>query len=471
MFPFYQSRTIFVVVVGSLVTISLVAAAGFYFLENKKAEEAIKEQQVANEEMQKYIRNGSVLPGGQQPNFGSTGDGTSSDGSGSALGTDGLPYTLPEATDWTEVGSGTDTLTDDLLTDPDSDTDTDSETNSNRLTVKGDKLYDPSGHQVTLRGFNWGWWGTAQEQDGAANKDQGATAVRMPIRWYFEGTKNDIRETGGTCNISADGLKAIDANIAWATKEHLWVVLFMGSDLGAGNSDDNYWTNPALKAEFKATWLCLAQRYKNVPYIAAYEILSEPHPKKSYTNNDPEGAVKAFYEEMIQAIRTVDEDTPLMIGPNDHYEILQLPGLYTNVDKKIIYTFNFYYPAEYVKETKDGSGHTYRYPGSLTLKDGQVVTNDKAYLEDMLKNGTDFRDDHDVPIFINQVGIASDVPDAKAYITDTLDLFESYGIGFAYWTYRVRGTINDMGIYYQDPKTNVWSVKSDWLTLISGYFD
>lgn len=464
--PFYQGKTIAVVIAGTFVTVSLVAAAGFYFLENKKSGDAIREQQMANEEMQKYIRNGDALTGGKQPDFDS--GNTSSDGSGGS-GSDSLPYTLPQATDWSQVGSGTDTSTDDTSDDSGTN-DSDSGSKVPRLTVKGDKLYDPSGHQVTLRGFNWGWWGSAEEQDAAANKAQGANAVRMPIRWYFEGTKSDVRETGGMCNLSAEGLKTIDANITWATKQGLWVVLFMGSDLGAGNSDDNYWTNPALKAEFKSAWLCLAQRYKNVPYIAAYEILSEPHPKKSYTNNDPDGAVRAFYEEMIQAIRTVDEDTPLMIGPNDHYEILKLPTLYTTVDKNIIYTFNFYYPPEYVKQTKEGGSGTFRYPGTLTLKDGRVVTNNKTYLDDMLKNGVDFREEHDVPIFINQVGIRSGVPDAKAYITDTLDLFEDYDIGFGYWTYRVRGDVDDIGIYYQDPKTDVWYVKSDWLTLISSYF-
>lgn len=348
---------------------------------------------------------------------------------------------------------------------------TSTEVNEQRLSVKGDALYDASGKEVVLRGFNWGWFGTAQEQDAKDNKALGATAVRIPMRWYFEGTKSDTRETGGECNMSASGLRTIDANVAWAVKQHLWVVLFMGSDLGAGNSEENYWTNPDLRKEFKETWLCIAERYKNTPYIGAYEILSEPHPKKSSTNGDPEKAVREFYEEMIRAIRTVDKETPLMIGPNDHYEILELAGLYTDVDPRLIYTFNFYYPPEYVKQTKKGKNEkSSSYPGVLTLKDGTEVQNDKVYLENMLKHGVDFREKYNVPIFINQVGIRSGVADAKRYITDTLDLFRKYQIGFTYWTYRQRGDENDIGIYYPDPKTGEWVLKADWLALVSSYF-
>lgn len=463
---YFHSKTALVVAAGTLVTVSIVAAAGFYFLENRAAHKALKEQM--SQEGGDGTLFGAPLSGSgifdpDMSNSAPQGPGENGSGSdgGSSSGFQSPPYLDSDTVYWD----------DEIVDDEDGDSSGDTDVkDSYRLAVKGSKLYDSDGDEVVLRGFNWGWWGLAQEQDAAENKTLGATAVRMPIRWYFAGTKNDMRETGGTCNLSDEGLKTIDANIAWATKERLWVVLFLGSDLGAGSSDNNYWTNPTLRAEFKSTWLCLAQRYKNVPYIAAYEILSEPHPKKSHTNNDPEKAVREFYEEMIQAIRTVDSDTPLMIGPNDHYEILQLPSLYTTVDPNLLYTFNFYYPAEYVKETKDGSGNQYRYPGSLTLKDGRVVMNDKSYLESMLKNGDDFRDDHNVPIFINQVGIASDVPDAKAYMTDTLDLFESYGIGFAYWTYRVRGTVDDLGIYYQNQQTDVWSLKSDWLSLVSSYF-
>jgi hypothetical protein len=466
MFFGYQHKTFFVVLSGALVTVSIVAVAGFYFLENRSFQKTLKEQIGENSDGTSF---GSPLSGNGVFNseMSSTGasqetGGNGENGSGSGSGFQSPDYLVPENTDWSET-------TEDEITDDDS-SDT-GDVDSHRLTVKGDKLYDSSGDEVVLRGFNWGWFGTALEQDAVDNKSRGATAVRIPMRWYFEGTKSDVRETGGTCNMSASGLQTIDSNVAWAAKNHLWVVLFMGSDLGAGNSDNNYWTNPTLKAEFKATWLCIAQRYKNVPYIGAYEILSEPHPKKSYTDGDPEKAVREFYEEMIRALRTVDTETPLMIGPNDHYEVLELPSLYTNVDDNLIYTFNFYYPSEYVKQTKDGGGgKEYYYPGSLKLKDGSTVTNDKSYLENMLKHGVDFRSDHDVPIFINQVGIRSGVPDSKTYIADVLDLFKSYDIGWTYWTYRVRGDADDIGIYYQNQITNAWGVKSDWLDLVSSYF-
>ena len=50
-------------------------------------------------------------------------------------------------------------------------------TPGSRLAVSGTKLLDPAGHEVWMRGFNWGRWDTAQAEDGVGNTSRGATAA------------------------------------------------------------------------------------------------------------------------------------------------------------------------------------------------------------------------------------------------------------------------------------------------------
>ncbi len=53
-----------------------------------------------------------------------------------------------------------------------------------RLAVSGAKVLDPSGAEIVLRGYNWGQWGTAQPNDAVDNLAQGASSVRLPLRWW-----------------------------------------------------------------------------------------------------------------------------------------------------------------------------------------------------------------------------------------------------------------------------------------------
>jgi len=338
-----------------------------------------------------------------------------------------------------------------------------------RLIIEGDELLTPDGNTILLHGVNWGWWGTAQPEDATQVVAMSANVVRMPIRWYFGGAGSDIRQTGAPGNIKPEGLQQLDAYIDWCTQQKVWVILFAGSDQGAGDADENYWTNAALKAEFIEMWKFLVERYKNKPYIAAYEILSEPHPKKPFTNVD----VRLFYEELIAAIRTIDVHTPLMIGANDHYDINLLSDAFTSVDNKIIYTFNFYLPTDYIKPDKreEAGLPIVTYPSTFTDFDGNEVVLNKEYLTEVLQPAVQFRTLHNVPVLVNQVGVRSRCPGHLQYMQDVGELFLHQRIPFTYWTYRTRDDANEYGLYWFDKETDVYVAKPDQLNLMTQIFE
>lgn len=338
-----------------------------------------------------------------------------------------------------------------------------------RLKIEGKNLITPEGTTINLRGLNWGWWGTAQPEDASQAVAMSANVIRMPIRWYFGGEGSDIRQTDAPGHIKPEGLVLLDQYINWCVEQKLWVILFAGSDQGAGDADENYWTNAALRTEFIEMWQFLADRYKDKPYMAAFEILSEPHPKKPATSAD----LLAFYEELIQAIREIDTETPLMIGANDHYDINQMEGVFTTVDDKIIYTFNYYLPTDYVKPDKreEAGLPIVSYPSTYNDFNGVEVELNKEYLVDILQPAVQFRDNHNVPILVNQVGARSRCPGHLQYMEDVGDIFYQYQIPFTYWTYRTRDEATEYGLYWFDKNADVYVSKPDQINLMTSLFE
>lgn len=335
-----------------------------------------------------------------------------------------------------------------------------------RLTVSGSQLLTPDGKPIWLRGFNWGRWGTALAEDGRANAERGANVVRIPFRWNFTGPKADIRQTGAPGHLKAEGLKHLDDQIKWATDAGLWVVLFAGSDQGAGdNRESNYWNNPALRREFFEAWAFIVQRYKDTPRIAAYELLSEPHPKKPVTSAE----LRGFYEELIANVRRHDTRTPLVIGPNDHYDINQLQGVHTKVDDKLVYAANFYLPTEYCKpwRRQDPKGTPVAYPGAYVDRKGVSRRVDREALAAALQPALEFRARNKVPVFIDQVGCVSSAPGVLDYLRDVLGLLKANQLHYAFWTYRVNnaGPL-EHGLWYNPG--DGWKLKTELDKVLRG---
>lgn len=304
-----------------------------------------------------------------------------------------------------------------------------------RLSVSGADVVDPAGKPIVLRGYNWGHWGTVQPQDPGHHVAAGANSVRIPLRWWGS-WKDDVdsRDTDpdNASHIKDSHLKLLEQTVDQASDAGMWITLFVDSDhgQGAGGRENNFWTNPEMKQQFKEVWQFLVRKFKYKPFMGAYEILPEPKP----VGVDDAG-VKAFYDEMIGVIREIDRRTPIVVGPNENYSCGHLEGAYTTVDPKVIYTCNYFI-----------------FENPLNRID--VITG--------------FRARHDVPVWINQVGIESGDTDAKVKAREVLGAFDEHRIGWAWWTYRLNGTNPDThGIFYR--AADGWQVKPGWRDLVNGY--
>jgi len=330
------------------------------------------------------------------------------------------------------------------------------------LGVRGPEIVDPSGRPILLRGWNWGHFGKAIEQDAADNAAQGANVVRLPIRWwgYYQGEGIDGRNDAATATAGLDprNLQIVDDNVRWATRQHLWVVLFIDSNCGQNGTQNqrmvdycdpghkypsghNFWTDPDARARFINLWRFIAARYKDTPYIGLYEPLPEPG------NSDVSGEqIAQFYGEVMAAIRQVAPGIPFLIG-GSKYRAPQVRQVYNPAWKDVVYTGNLFLHEGGGKESGIGS----------------IRERAQALLDLRAKAG--------VPVFVQQVGVkAGDDPD-QSQLKQLLDVLVSNRIGFTYWEYRGAKSPDNYGVLFGGNKRGGgWQVNQPVMSAISAAF-
>jgi hypothetical protein len=305
-----------------------------------------------------------------------------------------------------------------------------------RLSVSGERILDPSGHRIVLRGFNWGQWGTALRRDAVANVEQGANSVRIPLRWWGDWKPGvDSLDLDAPGSIDRAHLALLDKTIRWASRKHLWIDFFVDSNNGQGaGGTDNFWTNETKRRQFFRMWEFLAARYKHTPYIGSLELLPEPRPP-----GVSDEAVASFYNSLIRTVRRVDPRIPLVVGPNDVYNAAHLDAAHTTVDSNVIYTANYFIFAKPLKQ---------------------------------LPQLQAFESKYQAPVWVNQVGIPSGKPNSQESARTVLAALNDARIGWSWWTYRVLAkTPTTHGIYYLSSDADPhWILKADWLELVTSYF-
>ncbi|WP_374562371.1 glycoside hydrolase family 5 protein [Ideonella sp.] len=330
------------------------------------------------------------------------------------------------------------------------------------LSVRGQEIVDPNGQPILLRGWNWGHWGKTQASDAADNAAQGANTVRIPLRWWgqYDGKNIDSRDDNATTTAGIDPahLKHLDDMVHWASAAKLWIVLFIDSDCGQSGTQNekerqycdprgeyakgghNFWTDRAARQKFIAVWRFIANRYKDTPYIGLFEPLPEPNPA-----GVPDDQIKAFYAEVMGAIREVAPGVPLLIGGRA-YKAPAIRQVYDPAWKDVVYTGNLFLHA--------------KQHGADEASLNELRERSKRLLE--------LRAEHQVPVFVQQVGVRSGEDPDRHGVKAVLSNLVANRIGFAYWEYRGAVNPNEYGVMYQ--RGNEWVPKRDWIDTITPFF-
>jgi len=328
------------------------------------------------------------------------------------------------------------------------------------LSVSGGDILGPDGRPILLRGWNWGHWGKAIERDAADNAGQGANVVRIPLRWwgFYQGKDIDSRDdrNAATAGIDAAHLAMLDDYVRWASREHLWIILFIDSNCGQNGLQNgqmvqycdpqgqyrdqghNFFTDKAARARFVEVWRFIANRYKDTPYLGLFEPLPEPGAKGTQPRE-----ITEFYDQLMTSIRQVAPGIPFLVGPHT-------------------------YKADRVAESYNPAWKDVVYTGNLFLHGGKGPDAGLQSIRSRLQSLLDLRAQKRVPVFVQQVGVRpGDDPDLSK-LHGVLDGLVQNRVGFTYWEYRGSSNPGEYGVLFQ--RGNEWQSKPAVLNAISESF-
>ena len=395
-----------------------------------------------------------------------------------------------------------------------------------RLVINGQTLSLPSGQPFVFRGINWDGADVIPALDAPIAADLGANVVRITIAFWFDksnGTEPIPNAPFEAFNPTAPGycdptqLAALDAAVNAAVAAGLWPIITVhGGDGNFGTYIEPNTGLPVIQL-FGAFWAFLAARYSTTPNVAAYEILSEPHPTNNpqdNSNNPASGngptdtgpGVGWLYNYVIPLIRAVDPITPIVVGAAAGYNFrtfdqimatiapqnqgnligtadwFELGGTnyrgprrnggyvrQTTLYPDFVNGYNYTgYPGYYF-DNRGNSPNDAVYPGK-----GQQVYMNKDWLAAASAQFAAWSKQFNLPCFYNQFGGATGLPDMYQYTSDMADVFTEQGLGFVYWAQRLPGTVPNgagEGIIWQAPD-NSWHLKNgqDPLTLVMDQF-
>jgi len=255
----------------------------------------------------------------------------------------------------------------------------------------------------------------------------------------------------------------LDMNIQWARENGIYLILDMHGPQGGYQSDGDglaLWDNPENQKRLQALWKHIAERYRDEPVIAGYDLLNEPVVSRSRSQWEN------LAGELVREIRGVDQNHLLIVANTMMIQNRPLTyernrNFFLVDDEDVLYTFHFYYPIEYTHQAAswtdfpEAGGYPDEEKTNLTLFNPLlrfVVKRDKKYLEYELKRLTHFGRNNNVPMYVGEFGAYRTCFDERGglqWLDDTLSLFHQYNLHYTWHCYHESGFgfyVNDSGL-------------------------
>ncbi|MBU7022137.1 MAG: endo alpha-1,4 polygalactosaminidase [Theionarchaea archaeon] len=269
---------------------------------------------------------------------------------------------------------------------------------------------------------------------------------------------------------------------------------FVSEDLGdwfdESYLNDSVWQDQEAQDAWVAMWEYTANRYKDNPVVAGYDLMVEPNSNEtgsSYVHDyldiwDPEEFYDTYagtlydwnqlYPRIIAAIRIRDDKTPILVGGNGYSGLEWLSYLKVVKDPRVVYAAHQYAPTQYAFQY---GTTTCSYPGMCDINwDGQRERIDRAWLADFLSVIDTFSTENRISVAINEFGVNRWVPGAAEFIDDEMGLFEEEGVNSALWEWQVwepfSEKVNAMNFLFGSDPENKREVDNDLLRVITSYW-
>lgn len=152
----------------------------------------------------------------------------------------------------------------------------------------------------------------------------GANCIRVPF-WYRNFMKNEAGDWIDE-NLDANpGFQRLDWIIAQARMRGMYVILDLHGAPGGQSMNhccgtvgrNDLYTSEECRAAMKKLWVAIAERYREEPAVAAYDLMNEPQNNDGFESHDHYVSpwdkaaweqTNDVYREMVAAVRQVDPE-------------------------------------------------------------------------------------------------------------------------------------------------------------------
>jgi hypothetical protein len=209
--------------------------------------------------------------------------------------------------------------------------------------------------------------------------------------------------------------------------------------------NDDVWLEQAAQDAWVEMWRYTAERYRDNPFVIGYDLMCEPnaagrlleiyepaefYPAYAGTLYD----WNQFYPRLVEAIREVDADTPILVSGMGWGAVWWLPFLEPTDDPRTVYVVHQYEPQMQYTHQEPPAENT--YPGTFDLDwDGVADEFNRGWLDELLTIVDAFKERHSAPVAVNEFGVMRWVPGAARFMADELGLFEQRGMNHAFWAF------------------------------------
>lgn len=236
----------------------------------------------------------------------------------------------------------------------------------------------------------------------------GFNSIRLPMHYNLYTLPIEKEPISGQNTWLEEGFKMTDDLLNWCAANKMYLILDLHAAPGGQGKDANIsdydeakpslWESEANQNKMIAFWRKIADRYKNEPWIGAYDIINEPNWNFSGTNkngcdetkNEP---LRNLQINITKAIREVDTNHLIIIEGNcwgNNYK-----GIFPLWDDNMALSFHKYWSY-----------------------------NDMATIQEIVN----YRKEWNVPIWLGETGENSNV-----WFKDVITLIEANNIGWAFW--------------------------------------
>ena len=318
------------------------------------------------------------------------------------------------------------------------------------LHARAQDIVDDGGNKVLLRGVGLGNWllpeGYMWKFDGAGDRPRKIEKIVADLagpqyaqQFWSQYRRNYITEAdvrriaqlgynsvrpalnsrlflteGDQPVFNSEGFEILDNLVKWSKKYGIYVIIDMHAAPGGQtgqNIDDSADDQPELfmdkkyQARLLDLWVKLADRYKDEPAVAGYDLLNEPLPERTGASAKYKDQLEPLYKKITEAIRRVDGKHMIIVEGADwanDWSAFSAP-----FDNNMVYQFHYY-----------------------CWDQPSVLKSIHQYLA--------YQKRFNVPVWVGETGEAND-----AIYWATTEYFEANNIGWSFWPWKKMGALND----------------------------